>query len=453
MLKSSLRHVARSPSTHPGPARPPLSSPITASFSSRSHQRRHSSSKPPIPPNDGTRNIPASSVKTVGTPRSKEPATERSPAAEQSSTTDVRIPKRKIARQKAIHDGSSQWTKNMPSVPSTQHLSIDGTSQINALLTSFTDRQTLDVAVSSFFSLHRPMSVTNAIPNEATPMAVDAIFTPNKHSSRQSPGPQDVIYTIASAVQHLESNIAQQQQNPQSQKSEPRRTDITTALTQHHNHHATQADPNQTQHLDGQPPQINIRTPKGVQLMIQEVARHFRPYNTPPAPVPMSDADFDAREAEAAEEEQARDLEREIESQDNEQASSNKRLIALTVHENSDLRSRKFFTHKAPMLRFKRLAPDSAAQAREIMSRYRRVTRVLGDLRQQIRFPGAEAPSPIRRLRRRGYPAQKEREIKIHRPTFYAISVKRQRRLKMKKHKYKKLMRKTRNLRRRLDKL
>ena len=34
---------------------------------------------------------------------------------------------------------------------------------------------------------------------------------------------------------------------------------------------------------------------------------------------------------------------------------------------------------------------------------------------------------------------------------MYAISVKRQRRLKMKKHKYKKLMRRTRNLRRRLD--
>jgi hypothetical protein len=34
---------------------------------------------------------------------------------------------------------------------------------------------------------------------------------------------------------------------------------------------------------------------------------------------------------------------------------------------------------------------------------------------------------------------------------MWAISVKRQRRLKMKKHKYKKLMRRTRNLRRRLD--
>jgi Mitochondrial domain of unknown function (DUF1713) len=35
---------------------------------------------------------------------------------------------------------------------------------------------------------------------------------------------------------------------------------------------------------------------------------------------------------------------------------------------------------------------------------------------------------------------------------MYAISVKRQRRLKMKKHKYRKLMRRTRTLRRKLDK-
>ncbi|OBT56552.1 hypothetical protein VE04_04413 [Pseudogymnoascus sp. 24MN13] len=34
---------------------------------------------------------------------------------------------------------------------------------------------------------------------------------------------------------------------------------------------------------------------------------------------------------------------------------------------------------------------------------------------------------------------------------MFALSVKRQRKLKMKKHKYKKLMRRTRNLRRRLD--
>lgn len=130
MLKSSLRHAGRSSSTYVAPARPPLSSTITASFSSRTHQRRHSSSKPPIPPNDGTRNMPASSVKTVGTPRAKESTRGQSPRTQQASTSDVRIPKRKVARQKANsgQDGSNQWTKNMPSVPSTQHLSLDGMS-------------------------------------------------------------------------------------------------------------------------------------------------------------------------------------------------------------------------------------------------------------------------------------------------------------------------------------
>ena len=293
----------------------------------------------------------------------------------------------------------------------------------------------IDVAISSFFSLHRPMSVTNTIPHEASTKAIEEMFKARKQSSRQSSGAQDVIFTIASAVQSLEGNIAQQQQSSQSRQAEPRRTDITTALTRHHNHQATPSDPSQTQHLDGQP-QINIRTPKGVQLMIQEVARHFRPYNTPPAPVAMSDADFEAREADAAaaevaEEQQAQDLERQVESQDRERPRIKRRQILFSVHENTDLRSRKFFTGKAPLLRIKD-------------------PRTHRDIR--IRLPEAGAPSPVGRVQRGGYSGQKEREMKIHRPSFYAISVKRQRRLKIKKHKYKKLMRKTRNLRRRQDK-
>ena len=326
----------------------------------------------------------------------------------------------------------------MPSVPSTQHLSLDGMPPRKEFYHDpLLNSEATDVAISSFFSLHRPMSVTTSVPHEAPPQAIDAIFAPKKQSSRQNSGPQDVIYTIASAVQSLEGNITQQQQNSQAQKSEPRRTDINAALAQHHNND-NQSDPNQTQHLDGQPSQINIRTPKGVQLMIQEVARHFRPYNTPPAPVPVSDADLDAREAEvaaaeAAEEEQAKELERQIESQDGEYA-PNRRRVVVTLHENADLRSGEFFTHKAPLIRIKD-------------------PRTHRDIRYNTGLPEAEAPSPIGRVRRGGYPAQKEREIKIHRPRFYAISVKRQRRLKMKKHKYKKLMRKTRNLRRRLDKL
>jgi hypothetical protein len=47
--------------------------------------------------------------------------------------------------------------------------------------------------------------------------------------------------------------------------------------------------------------------------------------------------------------------------------------------------------------------------------------------------------------------AERRMEEESERGIMQAISVRRQRKLKMKKHKYKKLMRKTRNLRRRLD--
>ena len=78
------------------------------------------------------------------------------------------------------------------------------------------------------------------------------------------------------------------------------------------------------------------------------------------------------------------------------------------------------------------------------------------------RYPFTGPQQPFRaRMRRRGAlfassQSVKERAVSnapsaAGRRTMWTISVKRQRKLKMKKHKYKKLMKKTRNLRRRLD--
>lgn len=128
MFQSSLRHAARScPPTRSASPHPSLSVPIVASFSSRSHQRRHSSSKPPIPPNDGPASF-ATSVKTVGTPRAKD-------ASEKRSSADVRISKRKVAREKADVKSESKDDRkmNLPSVPSTQHLDPKGISEMAVL--------------------------------------------------------------------------------------------------------------------------------------------------------------------------------------------------------------------------------------------------------------------------------------------------------------------------------
>ena len=438
MLQSSLRHVARNRRCpHAATSRPAPSTQIKASFSSRTHQRRHSSSKPPVPPNDGTRNIPSSSVKTVGTPRAKQPVGEQSPSA------DGRIPRKKVARQKADakDDADSEWTKNLPSVPSTQHVDPKGMFSTPELRYGSSDRYTADMALAAFFALHRPMSIHAFLPQQSSSEAVDSMFSPRKPSG-QKPGPSEVIYTLSSAVQSLEGNITQQQQNQQQiTQQTPDRSDITVALTQHHNQQSNTTDQNQPQHLDGQPPQTHVRVPNGVQLMIQEVTRRFRPYNTPPVPVPMADADSEAREAEdASEEVQAQAFEKQIESQDQSSHSPHTTQIILEVHQNGDLQSRKFFTHKAPKLNLQEAYHEQSRLEGMVQRRLEEL--------QKIEEP--HAPRALgQRIRRT--PAGRDRDTR--RQKIYAISVKRQRRLKMKKHKYKKLMRKTRNLRRRLDKL
>ena len=62
--------------------------------------------------------------------------------------------------------------------------------------------------------------------------------------------------------------------------------------------------------------------------------------------------------------------------------------------------------------------------------------------RKAIHSITAAASGPLRRIRQ--VPGMRKPQMRL-------ISVKRQRKLKMKKHKYKKLMKRTRNLRRRLD--
>jgi hypothetical protein len=272
------------------------------------------------------------------------------------------------------------------------------------------------------------MSVTSSVPASAPEKTIESIFAQKKLPSRQKSGPAEVIYTLASAVQNLDNNISSHQQ----QQSAMERPDIIQALTQNKQPSTNNSDPNQSQHLDGQ----LLRVPNGVKLVIQEVARRFRPFNVPPVPVPVSDSELEAREAEAAAAEAgeaalARELEAQIESQDQESP----RQVILTVHEAGDLQARRFFTaHHAPILQIQ----DGHVQ--------------IEPLQRNLEIQEPSRPSSSRRLRRPGsYSDPLDREMA--RRELFALSVKRQRKLKMKKHKYKKLMRKTRNLRRRMDKL
>ena len=252
------------------------------------------------------------------------------------------------------------------------------------------------------------MSITGPVPQETSIEAIDKVFQPKPKTKRNAS--QEVILTLSSTVERLDEQIAHKRAEDNSQHTEAKAA-IMKALMQRND---TSSDSNRTHHLDGAPQTINI-SGGNVKLVIQEIAKRFRPFNVPPAPVAISDAEISAAEAEAAaaeasEEMQAKSLEVEIENQEHDPYIQQ---VVLNVHEQGEAEDDGFFTsHTAPTVEIE----DSSA-VQEIL-----------DPRHSGRVG-----------RRRG--------------GMYAISVKRQRRLKMKKHKYRKLMRKTRNIRRRLGQI
>ncbi len=259
-----------------------------------------------------------------------------------------------------------------------------------------------------------------------------------------------MIYTLASVVQNLDSNIAQSQSQPHTQnqqQGQQDRSDLISALTQHNSSNSSNSS--EPQHLDGASQQsLPLRVPNGVKLAIQQIARQFRPFNPPPPPQPISDAQIEAKEAEnaaaaeaaEAEEIQAQQLEEQIARQD---APQRLRHAIINVHERKRQRqANRFFTpHTAeienpayPSLlhRIEERGEDNGMHYDPNAS--------ITNLEEPRRRPGRIRQGP------------QGKSVGSRRRKLYAISVKRQRRLKMKKHKYKKLMRRTRTLRRKLDK-
>lgn len=234
-----------------------------------------------------------------------------------------------------------------------------------------------DMHVASFFSLHRPMSVTTTVPPTTSPDAFNAIF--DSKASRKST--DDMIDTLSSMVQTME--IASQ--GPQDDVRQP-------------NNHA-QID---IIHLD-RPATQDLQAP------VEELVRRLRPFHPPPPPVPMDEA------IAAKAEETVRN---------DEPTSQQTYSTVLTIRESTHSDGHKtYVAHVSPFVR----QDNNTMEA-----------------------PSAtETETSVDEPRRSGQTyMERTRDTR----TMYAISVRRQRRLKMKKHKRKKWLRKTRHLRRKLDK-
>ncbi|KAI4743617.1 hypothetical protein E4T50_06012 [Aureobasidium sp. EXF-12298] len=320
-----------------------------------SRQRRLSSSKASCPPN-GDSNRSRQPVTKPDLPSSR-PAKLRSSTANKSNSASRNV--------KAAKD---ETFANLPSVPSTDHILPQ------------------DITLSSFFSLHRPLSLGTAIPPAADIAAFNNLFEPK---SKQQKTNQDVIFTLSNAIDGIESK--------------QRDSDLSWDIIQES---ASESD---VKHLDGVPRSRSL----------EDLVAQLKPFTAPqpPAPVNVEQQQRKARATPAP------------------TVSQKHFKTTITVTENKRSDGVTFYTASA--------SPPEPAAIKE--------------------GPSSTSTTPFKdRLRNREV-NYIEKQLEQHRSDIsilegesskgemHAISVKRQRKLKMKKHKYKKLMKRTRNLRRRLD--
>ncbi|KAI5239721.1 hypothetical protein E4T42_08603 [Aureobasidium subglaciale] len=322
-----------------------------------SRQRRLSSSKASCPPNGDSNRSRQPAAATKPDLPSTRPAKSRSGsnAKANSSTRNA----------KATKDESFG---NLPSVPSTNHILPQ------------------DITLSSFFSLHRPLSLGTAIPPAADMNAFNTIFEPK---SKQQKANQDVIFTLSNAINGIEGQQKDADLRWEIIQESPSNSDV--------------------KHLDGAPRSTSL----------EELVAQLKPFTAPPPPAPVN-IEQQQRKARAA---------------PAPTVSQKHFKTTITVTENKRSDGVTFYTASA--------TPPEPAAIKDA--------------------PSSHSPTPFKdRLRNRQLDFM-EKELEQHRSDIsilegedskgdmHAISVKRQRKLKMKKHKYKKLMKRTRNLRRRLD--
>ncbi|KAI9729452.1 MAG: hypothetical protein M1834_006833 [Cirrosporium novae-zelandiae] len=323
------------------------------SFSSRRSQRRYSSSKPPPPPSDDSRGI-----ETPDAPTKSATATSK----ENAKRSTTKIGRRKAKGTVDVSKDESAQFASLPSVPSTNHINPH---------------------------------VTTSVPPNSTADAFATIFKPRQHVNPQI---SDVIYTLSTAVKHLETYS---QAHPDAHAAE----DLRTAITQSSH---SNSEPSSVTHIDGAPPAHS-----DLKLSIHELSKQFRAFHPPPPPVPM-----DA----------------EVLSTDSEPRHKSYSTV-LTIHEtNYPNGERTYEAHTSPIVEIQH-------------------TQEQRDKEAPASLPGQSFLERMRIRQEKWENFMEERSQQHGQTTWRALSVKRQRKLKMKKHKYKKLMKRTRNLRKKLDKL
>ncbi|KAI0976800.1 hypothetical protein F4678DRAFT_480256 [Xylaria arbuscula] len=364
MLPSTVRRIAAA-----APQSPLLASlastatrstaALTLNSNPQCCQRRRYSSSKPSSPNDSPKGYAAGQVTA-------------SPAQSTKQSGEKRKRKAK--------DSSIQ--RKLPSVPSTQDVPQEA------------------FALATFFSLHRPISVTHSFPKAITDDAFAQIFAQRTKSTAYNSN--RVVSTLARSVDQLEQpmqglSMASQQ---------------VTDTSASHDMNGEPVQQISVKHADG--------TETSVYVQLDHMSGQFLPFNPPPIPQPLSGSEADA-EAGSANAGLAQSEGTALQQEPQTRIYKAMFTLEETIDENGNSHIK---AHTPQVIE------DDASDAS------------FGTLDPPRSFLERMALREIRRENVRG-----------RAKGMLAISVKRQRKLKMKKKKYKKLMRRTRNERRKLDRV
>ncbi|KAK5136530.1 hypothetical protein LTR08_002874 [Meristemomyces frigidus] len=372
------------------------------------HQRRPSSSKASCPPDDSSKSAPAAKAAPAGEATQAPTAPRKTKRALRLGRLNASLGERMSKSREHVDHFAA-----LPAVPGLQHL---------------TEK---DAALSHFFALHRPLSVTTAIPPPASAATFSNIFSAHPARDAWQDGnsaerrPEDVIYTLHNTIDALESSSTHAQ-------DEAVRWEILQE---------SQANDSGVKHLDAAPARLKS---------LDELVAQFRPFRAPPPPQPFAD------EAAKTSVSEKKRLAKQLAARPH-QHKSYQTTITFTDTTSPD-GTRTLTPHVSPLVRITNpLDGEAEAEAEDADH--------LAPIHEapRIRQPFLERMRRRQTLYLQAQSAKLEERVSEQsavmmrwapsgkRVKMLLISVKRQRKLKMKKHKYKKLMKRTRNLRRRID--
>lgn len=245
--------------------------------------------------------------------------------------------------------------------------------------------------------------MTASVPPTSTSAVFSSIFSRRANRKNQS---SDDIYAISSVVDSLSDNLNSPFQAQRSHQTTPEDLDLHATISQED---SSINENTSSQNSDSMQSGL-------LHVNVQELVKHFRPFAPPPPPVAMSSAEAKAKRVLRV------------------KPTIKSYSATLTILESTHPNGSKIYHTLTSAIREDPLPPSTIIEEGQ----------------------ATEPPSPPRqpflchmRERQRRWEGIRNRHGE---PVVWrAISVRRQRKLKMKKHKYRKFMRRTRNLRKRLD--